>query len=357
MAIDLSGGLADEREWVLPGQPADPDLRESVNIWAWDDSGAVGFPRIGVEAAGDQWETHDNQVNIVLADGRVLNVFAPGAVHDALGQDGKPRILGAGPLSFVLVKPYQHWRLHFDGEMSLTSTQAQIDGWQAGQSAAETVPVELDLEIRSAVPPWEQGALLAEARRVMETQEEGDLIGGPRFEQLFRTTGKLRIDSTETYDISGCGLRIRRTGIRRLTAFRGHIWQSALFPSGRAFGLLTYPPREDGKATFNEGFIFDGDGELIPASVVTAPWLRDLAARGQDATVVLQAQDGVMHTIEGETILSTFMVMGPTIKDWNLQAEKGTPSFALNQSIVRYSWNGEVANGMMERSKVDGQDT
>ena len=30
--------------------------------------------------------------------------------------------------------------------------------------------------------------------------------------------------------------RVRRQGVRRLAAFRGHAWESALFPSGRAFG-------------------------------------------------------------------------------------------------------------------------
>jgi prepilin-type processing-associated H-X9-DG protein len=357
MAIDLTGGLDDEREWVWATKPDDPDLRESVNVWAWDESGELGMPRVGVEAAGNQWETHDNQVNIAFADGRVLNIFAPGKVHDPIGADGKPRILGAGPLAFELIEPYHHWRLRLDGVATVTSTQDQIEGWQAGEGKGETVPVKLDLEVKSAVPPWEQGSLLEEARRVMETQEEGDLIGGPRFEQLFRTTGTLRVGDDETYEINGGGLRIRRTGIRRLTAFPGHIWQSSLFPSGRAFGLLTYPPRKDGKPTYNEGFIFEGDGKLIPATVVKAPWLRDLEPKGQDATVVLKTQDGATHTIRGETILSTFMVIGPRIADWNLQADQGTPSFALQQAIVRYSWDGEVANGMMERSRVTDQTT
>ena len=100
------------------------------------------------------------------------------------------------------------------------------------------VPIELEYDIRSAAPPWESGSLLEVAGRVLATQEEGDLMGGPRFEQLFRATGTLRVGDDE-YPLHGGGLRIRRAGIRRLAAFRGHVWQSTVFPSGRAFGCAS----------------------------------------------------------------------------------------------------------------------
>jgi hypothetical protein len=143
----------------------------------------------------------------------------------------------------------------------------------------------------------------------------------------------------EQYALDGGGLRIRRTGVRRLAAFHGHAWQSAVFPSGRAFGYITYPDRTDGKPTLNEGYVFDGDGALIPARVARAPWLGELRASGEDVTVVLETERGTT-SIRGETILSTFMVLGPLA------------GFALHQSIVRYTWEGEHANGMMERSRA-----
>src|SRR5689334_20809510 len=101
------------------------------------------------------------------------------------------------------------------------------------------------------------------------------------------------------------GLRIRRQGVRRLEGFWGHCWQSALFPSGRAFGYIAYPPRPDGKPTFNEGYLYLGrDGDLIPARVVEAPWLTRLEPRGEDVSVVLETAEGT-ERIEGETVLST----------------------------------------------------
>jgi hypothetical protein len=349
MTIDLTGGLSDDREYVFATQPDDPEMRESVNVWVWDKGTAFGMPRVGIEAVADQWETHDVQTNIAFASGRVLNMFGPGKVHDPLGEDGKPRILGAGPLSFELIEPFRHWRGHFDGNLVETSTEAQIAGWQPGQRGGRTVPAELDLEIRSAVPPWESGTLLEEAHRVLTTQEEGDLMGGPRFEQLFRTTGTLRVGD-EVHELDGAGLRIRRQGIRRLATFRGHVWQSTLFPSGRAFGLCVYPPRSDGKPTFNEGFLFEGDGELIPARVVDAPWLRTLEPKGQDVSVVLEAEDGRTATIRGETVLSTCMVMSSSVGATGMTGE-----FRLQQAIVQYTWDGETATGMLERSSATDQ--
>src|SRR5262249_10536505 len=211
----------------------------------------------------------------------------------------------------------------------------QMAGWFPG-GEGDDVPVTIELDIASAVPAWEVGTLLDDARVVLATQEEGDLMGGPRFEQLFRATGRVRVGDEE-HQLVGGGLRIRRSGVRRLAAFRGHAWQSAVFPSGRAFGYIVYPPRTDGKQTLNEGFVFDGDGELIPARVVRAPWLGELRANGEDVSVVLETERGTT-TIRVETLLSTFMVLGPL------------EGFKLHQAIVAYDWDGERANGMLERS-------
>lgn len=348
MAIDLTGGLTEDREFVFAEQPSDPEMRESVNTWVWDDGTEFGMPRIGVEAVADQWETHDIQFNLAFADGRVLNMFGSGTVHDPRGADGKPRILGAGPIVFELVEPFEHWKARVDGEANVTSIHAQIDGAQPGSGTGEHVPVQLEYDIRSAAPPWESGSLLEEAGRVLATQEEGDLMGGPRFEQLFRARGTLRVGDDE-YALNGGGLRIRRAGIRRLATFRGHVWQSTVFPSGRAFGLCLYPPRDDGKPTFNEGFLFEGDGALIPARVVDAPWLRTLEPKGQDTTVTLETEDGRTETIQGTTVLSTCMVMNAASAG---NAGPGMADFRLQQAICEYQWGDERATGMIERSSA-----
>ena len=286
----------------------------------------------------DQWDTHDLQLNLAFADGRVFNIFAPGAVHDPHDAEGQPRVLGAGPMSFTVVEPYALLRLRIDGEATATSVQAQIDGAFPGQG--DPVPIQLEVDLRPAVPPFMNGALLPDAKRVLDTQEEGDLMGHPwRFEQLCRATGRLRIGD-ETYEIDGAANRIRRQSIRREAKLRGHAWQAALFPSGRGFGYIAYPPRDDGLDTYNEGYLFDGDGDLVPARVVQAPWLRTLTPTGEDVSCVLEAEDGRTVEIRGESAVSTFMVMPPDVGG----------GLQLQQAIVRYTWDDEVANGMLERS-------
>jgi hypothetical protein len=337
MTTDLTGGYDEELELVWREQPGNPELRESVNAWIWDDQLAIGLPRCGVEAVADQWATHDIQINVACADGRVFSAVEPGSVHDPLGTDGKVRTLGAGSLSFELVEPFTHWRMRIDGTVAASTVDAQIGGAFPGQG--ERVPIAAEIDLRSAAPPWMNGALLPEAKHILDTQEEGDLMGHPwRFEQLCRATGTVSIGD-ETHRIDGGGNRIRRQGIRKVAKLWGHAWQAATFPSGRGFAYITYPPRKDGKPTLNEGHVFLGDGELIPARVVDPPWLKSLAPSGQDVSFGLETAEGT-YEIRGETVLSTFMVMPPEILG----------GLELQQALVRYTWDGETAPGMIERS-------
>jgi hypothetical protein len=344
MPIDLTGGLAADWELVFAERPDDPEMRESVNAWIWDDSGTFGIPRLGVEAVAGQWGNHDIQVNLAFADGRVYNIFGPGPAHSPVAGDGRPRVLGAGPLSFEVIEPYRHLRMTLDGTATATTVQAQADGWVPAAGRGEQVPVRAEIDIRPAVPPWENGSMSEEARRVLATQEEGWLIGYPwRFEQLCRATGTITVDGQE-HQLSGGANRIRRQSIRRMAKLRGHAWQAALFPSGRGFGHIVYPPRTDGKDTYNEGYVFNGDGANIPARVTRAPFLHALTARGEDVSLALDTPKGTVE-IGGETLMSTFMVMPPEVGG----------GLHLQQALVRYTWDGEAGIGMMERSTTPGQ--
>lgn len=344
MAIDLTGGHDGSEGLVFAEQPDDPEARESVNAWLWQDDLSIGLPRIGIEAVADQWDTHDIQINITFPDGRVFNSLAAGAVHDPTGADGQPRKLGAGPLSFEMVEPFGLWQMRIDGEVHATTVDAQIGGQFPGEG--ELVPIQAAIDIRGAVPPWFNGELRPEARWIMENQEEERfLMGYPwRFEQLCRATGTLTIGG-ESFAIDGSANRIRRQGVRRTATLWGHAWQAAIFPSGKGFAYITYPERKDGKDTYNEGHVFipsdDGaDGELIPAKAIDPPWLSSLAAGGQSVDFGLETADGTTYEITGTTEISTFMVM-PKELAGGLQ---------LQQAICRYTWDGETAPGMIERS-------
>lgn len=341
MGIDLTGGLDADREYVFAKCPDIPEMREAVNMWVSDDRGVLGLPRFAVEAVAPQWDSHDLQVNIAFPDGRVYRLREPGPRHDALGPVGLPTVFGAGPLEFRCVEPFRVWTASFSGTATETTTDALI----AGNGDGPRVAIEFFIEATMAVPPWIQGEMSAQAAEQLESAIEGQFMGGPRYEQLFRAQGTLRIGDGEQ-EFTGSGLRIRRQGIRNITGFWGHCWQSALFPSGKAFGYIAYPPRPDGSASLNEGFVYEGDGALIPAVVIDAPWLRTVAGNGEDVSVVLESALGTTE-IDGQTVVSTYELAMPEYPDFPV----------LSQSGARYTWDGEVTYGMMERSSPPAQIT
>jgi prepilin-type processing-associated H-X9-DG protein len=345
MPIDLTGGIDPAREYVFAERPDNPEMRDSVSFWVVDDRGEVGLPRIGVEAVAANWEAHGVQVNVAFADGRVYRLRDEGRSLPSTGPDGRSSVLGAGPLAFTCVAPFDVWTMTFDGQADATSSTELI----AGHKDGPRVDLHFEVEATMAVPPWVQGALQADADSQLKTSIVGDLMGGPRYEQLFRATGSVHV-AGEAHTFSGSGLRIRRQGVRRLEGFWGHCWQSALFPSGRAFGYIAYPPRADGEPAFNEGYLFDGDGELIPARAVQAPWLTRLAPTGEDVSVVLETGRGTVR-IEGETVLSTHDITDPGEVPAELLEKMANWTFpALQQAGVRYRWDGEETIGMLERS-------
>ena len=107
MAIDLSGGLPVEREYVLPECPDQPDIRDAVNVWIEEKDAKFGM-RIGIEATSPTWDKHMVWLDIAFADGRVMSLRTDNApTHPAIGPEGLPTIRGAGPLTFRLVEPFK----------------------------------------------------------------------------------------------------------------------------------------------------------------------------------------------------------------------------------------------------------
>jgi prepilin-type processing-associated H-X9-DG protein len=325
---ELRNGLALERDLVLPERPSNPEMRESASVWMFEESGAFGFPRMGVEAEASSWDDRLFQANFAFADGRVLDGSGRGKPPSPLGPDGRPTVLGAGSVVFRCIEPFRRWSLHFDGPA--------VDGHVSDQIAKTIDPnrkihVRLDAEMTMVVPAWGQ------ENAEKDASLEAALMGlGYRFEQLFRAEGVFDIDGSAR-PFKATGLRIHRQSIRRLEGFFGHCWQSAVFPDGRAFGYIAYPPKPDGTETYNEGFIYQ-DGKMIPAQVVEAPWLRRIVESGDDVSLVLASALGRTR-IEGSTALSTFRVGNPHIGGLNLQ-----------QSGVLYRWGDQSAYGMIERS-------
>lgn len=345
MAVDLTGGITPSREFVFAERPDNPEMRDSVSFWVVDDRGEIGLPRIGIEAVSANWDAHDIQVNVAFPDGRVYRLRTNGPSLPAQGPDGRSTVLGAGGLVFRCVEPFTTWTMSYDGPAVQTSSSDLVKGKKDGP----TVDIRFHVEALMAVPPWVQGALRSDADAQLKTAVEGGLMGGPRYEQLFSATGSFS-SVDEHHSFTGSGLRIRRQGVRKLAGFWGHCWQSALFPSGRAFGYIAYPPRPDGQPTFNEGYVFNGDGGLIAARVVRAPWLTRLSAPGEDVSLTLETADGLIE-IAGRTVFSTHDIHHNDDMFSMNALKQEMPSFpALQQAGVRYGWDGEETYGMLERS-------
>jgi hypothetical protein len=345
MTVDLTGGIAPSREFMFAERPENPEMRDSVSFWVVDDRGEIGLPRIGIEAVAANWDAHDIQVNAAFPDGRVYRLRTNGPSLPARGPDGLATVLGAGGLVFRCVEPFANWTMSYDGPAVQTSSSDLVEGKKDGP----TVDISFHVEAMMAVPPWVQGALHSDPGTQLKTAVEGDIMGGPRYEQLFTATGSFG-SADEHRSFTGSGLRIRRQGVRKLAGFCGHCWQSALFASGRAFGYIAYPPRPDGRPTFNEGYIFTGDGGLVAARAVQAPWLTRLSTPGEDVSLVLETAAGVVE-IAGQTVFSTHDIHHNDDMFSMNALKQEMPSFpALQQAGVRYRWDGEETYGMLERS-------
>lgn len=339
---DYTGGLAPEQDLVLPRRPDNPEMRESVSVWLFEESGAFGFPRMGIEAEAAAWDMRRFQANFALENGRILNGAGVGAPPSPLDAEGRPAVIGAGALSFHCLEPFRRWQAMFDGPAVDGHVQDQI---RNRLDPARRSLVRLEFEMTMVTPPWVQdtGTDKVSQMDAADAADAGFMGIGYRFEHLFRATGSLWIDG-ERRDFKGNGLRIHRQSVRPLAGFRGHCWQSAVFPDGRAFGYIAYPPRENGSEPLNQGYVFQ-DGRMYPARATAIPWLRDIVAEGDDVSLALGSDLGTTH-ISGLSTLSTFRVGNPDIGGLD-----------LSQGGARYRWDGQEAIGMIERSSHESLTT
>ncbi|MDO7840777.1 DUF7064 domain-containing protein [Sphingomonas immobilis] len=345
--LDLTGGYDPEFDWPLQSRPENPEMRESVSFWVSDNAGRFGFPRMCIEVVAKTWEDRGIEANIAFPDGRVLIGSNGYPAREAKSANGRIVELNAGPLSFELVEPLKHWRMVFDGPAYESTVARSINAHTGGPSRN----VRIYVDAIAAVPAWSPGELAARSGD-KSTELAMGAVGGHRHEQLFRCTGTFSIEGETEQRFEGTGLKIRRTGVRDIGAFPGHCWMSAVFPSGKAFGIQSFPERADGTPAYSEGFVFDGQ-EKIYVKVLQIPWMESFTPHGGDVGIVLQTDDGETIRIDGKTHDSTFIALGnPMFGNW-LQPQGEPPHgvpLPFHQGGARYTWDGETTYGMIERS-------
>jgi len=332
---DWSGGLTPAKDLVFAAKPEPAEMRESVSIWLFEENGAFGFPRIGIEAEAHSWDHRLYHANFAFAGGRVLNDSGRGAVPAPLDPKGRPTLFGAGPLRFRCVEPFRTWTASFNGTAADGQVAQMIDGTldRSRRSA-----LRFEAELSMVTPAWVQDNTPEKIAGMTPTEKtDAESMGiGYRIEHLFRAQGRLHIDGTER-TFKAVGSRIHRQSVRPLGGFRGHCWQSAVFPDGRAFGFIAYPPAGDGSVPYNDGYLYQG-GRMLKARAVKVPWLRRIVGEGDDVSLELESELGITR-IGGRSGLSTFRVGNPDIGGLNLQ-----------QGGACYRWDGQSAWGMIERS-------
>jgi hypothetical protein len=339
--FDLYGGYDPDADYMLSSRPENPLMRESVSMWISDSAGRFGLPRFTIEAVAGEWDNRGVEANIAFPDGRVLigaGGFLPSPPKVV---DGRTVTLNAGPLTFELIKPLQQWKMTFDGEAYENTVQGQVRGERTGPRKR----VRIDVDATMAIPPWSPG----ERSRDVATVKAFGIVGGHRHEQLFNCKGRMTVAGEDPIDFDGTGLRVRRYGARDTGEFPGHVWMSALFPSGKGFGVQVFPPRADGTPSHNEAFLFE-DGRKTYARVLEAPWMTEFVPHDGPVDLLLETDAGRVR-IEGRTHDSTFVQKGnPMFGDWTQNGSETFMALPFHQGGARYVWDGEVTYGMIERS-------
>jgi len=344
-----TGGLPLEIDYMFPARPEDPEMRESASVWIFEENGDFALPRVGIEAQGAVWDTHRYDMNIAFADGRVLRESALGKTLPSVSPEGKADILGADGMVFRCVEPFRRWTVSYEGEAWEGTVQEQIagrfgayadPGRSKGLEGRKREPVSWSVDLEMVTPAWVQDYREEKLAGMTEREraDAGSMGYGWRTEHCFRGSGELTI-AGERREFGCLGSRVRRQSVRPMGAFRGHCWMEAVFPDGRAFGFITYPPLPDQSEedTYNNAYVWI-DGRWLEGKVRNTPFLRRIMPKGDDVSCVIETSEG-SYAIAGETVNATFHMGNPGVNGFNNQ-----------QGGVRFTWDGQVAYGMIERS-------
>lgn len=341
MSVDLTSGLEPSVDYPITDAEVGALTGENHAFWVFDDSGELALLNCHLqsgethgaasEAARDTvaagWERRRESFTFALPGEQLLVDFA-------FGEATTPEGPGGAGWTFRCIEPFTRWDGRYRGQARATTPQ-ELQAGLIDLKAGTRVPVECDLELTMAVPAWVNGSFIEGPGAAQGLLFEGV----PRYEQLFRAQGVVRVDGTE-HTIDGTGLRTHRYGRRDVTGIAGHSWLSAVFPDGRAFGVKRFPTAEGGVLS-SEGFTTVPGGPLVGARVLESPWMTSLQYSGEEFEVVLETAEGV-ERIKGR-VAATSYTMG-------LGVDHAPGSWVIGHAMAHYTWDGQQAHGLLERS-------
>lgn len=340
----LDGGMRPEDDYALAEQPPGTvGYGENQAFWFFDETGKVHSYN-HLDIIQDAFPLRTERHWLALQDGRVLYNYID-------GWRSTPTKPSGANMVFECVEPFKTWTIDFLGTMRISSAE-ELSRGRPVEGPRAVVQFHIDAEM--AAPPWPIGRLDPGAGAEMAA-DSGRFVGGERYEQLYRMTGYVRIDQEEIH-IAGTGMRTHRRGTREMERWHGHSWQTALFPSGRAFGLMRFPgadgPAGRSAPRFSEGFVVQ-DGRMYPAEVLASTWLDTFTPTGERSQVRLRSALGEA-VIECEIAASVWRTIhtdasqGRYLRAFGVWGDPG--SYPMNQGAAHYTWDGETAYGHIERS-------
>jgi len=335
LGYDPCGGLPPEDDYCALDQPAGATLYGENHAFWFFDAQNQAHAYNHVDAFQHFYELRTERNWLIFPDGRVLYNWTE-AAHTSR------RKAGGGCLTFTCIEPFRRWTIDYLGTMRISSADEMAQG--PAQEGPRAV-VEYHCDVVTAAEPWKQG--------------EGYAFGDTRYEQLFRMTGRLKTSQGDDLRLSGAGVRTHRRGRRALEPrnWFGHGWQTALFPSGRGFGLKRFPGQDgpEGRAhpAWSEAYVLDR-GRVVPAEVIESAWLDDFTPSGGTVRVRLRSALGEAD-IAGEVLGTSWRTMSIGRAAENLRefGVRGRPGeYVMAQGAARWTWDGESVIGHIERSAL-----
>ena len=340
----LNSGLADSLDCPTLNSAADVSCGENHAFWFFDDKGRYSLLNCHIQGGGtvpagrvvageyrqfEDWATRRIVFPLAGPDGELMVDFAiaPGA---------EPNGYRLGGWEFRCIKPFKQWTGRYHGMPRLTSTEETRAG--VIDLAGPRVAVEINLDMIMATPAWMRGRFA----QPIPGMERGLLATGiPRYEQLFRLTGEIRVAGRESHAFTGTGLRTHRYGRRVATGswFLGSSWLSAIFPSGRAFGSVQYLG-DGGVPCYSDSTVTDATGALISARCIETPWLESHDIIGRAFRIAFELPDGSATRIDGEVVAAAYNY------GFGIDRSPGVVNWCHTMS--RFRWDGEEAYGAME---------
>jgi hypothetical protein len=335
MAVDMSGGLPDERDFIVTECPDVANWSENMIFALYDPEADLGM-WLHLGTVSGKWTMWEDRVLVMLPG-------SEGAISLRAYTHTAPERRPAGPgIEFRQLEPWRRWRVSFDGFGLFTPQEEMLRGVARDGPGR---PFSVELEVECVTPAWDArtATQLESGAGAMEGQE----WASEHYEQLLRATGTFDLGDGER-SFAGFGWRDHSRGPRThktLSDWGGHFILGCVYPeSGRAWGCSRYY-RSDGLITLEGGYVFENGG-FEHVRVVDGPRLLELKHEGETMPIVLDHPGGPLELeMRCDQALWTSMqrslAVGKDLDGIGLM-------YVLNYG--RCTWDGETGYFYSERS-------